>query len=495
MRYISTRGGTDPVSPAEAIKQGPAPDGGLFVPTELPRLDPAQLTAAPYWDKAAAVLKLYLPDFSDTAITAAARAAYSTGRFDHEAVAPLHRLNDQLSVLELWHGPTCAFKDMALQILPHLLREAARKTGETAALVILTATSGDTGKAALEGFRDVPGTQVIVFYPAEGVSPIQAQQMVTQEGNNVHVVALRGNFDDAQAGVKALFTDRSLAGELAGRGYRFTSANSINWGRLIPQIVYYYAAYLELLREGAAGPGEKINFVVPSGNFGNILAGYYACRMGLPIHRLICASNRNNVLTDFLRGGFYNRNRPFYQTLSPSMDILVSSNLERLLFELAGREPGRVSRWMRQLRESGGYQVDPGTLQDLGTLFWPGFAGDAETLGAIARTFWEHGYLIDPHTAVGRAVYDQYRAETADPSNTVIISTASPFKFNASTARAVLEPRRTAGKTEYELLELLSQTTGSAIPASLNGLEQKPVLHSLIVNPAEIKSTVLRLLA
>ena len=494
MRYISTRGGTEPVNAAEAIKLGPAPGGGLFVPEKLPRLDPEGIPAADYAALAGTVIKPFLPDFDSAAVDQFVRLAYNSGRFDHPAVAPLHRLHDHLYCLELWHGPTCAFKDMALQLLPYLLREAARLTGESAELVILTATSGDTGKAALEGFRDVPGTRVIVFYPAEGVSLMQERQMITQEGENVHVVALRGNFDDAQTGVKNVFNDGALAARLGERGYKLTSANSINWGRLVPQIAYYYAAYLALRRAEAIAAGEKINFVVPTGNFGNILAGYYACRMGLPVGRLLCASNSNNVLADFFNRGVYDRNRPFYRTISPSMDILVSSNLERLLFELSGRAPEPVRRWMEQLRERGSYRISPEAVTALAELFWADYAGDAQTMQAISDTYREHGYLLDPHTAVGKVIYDRYLGATADQSKTVLVATASPFKFNASTACALLGKERTAGCSEYELLQLLADTTGLTVPPPLRGLEGKPVRHKLIVSPEQIKETVLQLL-
>jgi threonine synthase len=492
MRYYSTRGGAGSFSAAEAIKLGLAPDGGLFVPAAAPApLALDGLPGASYREIAAAVLQPFLPDFSPAEIEGAAFSAYSAARFDNPSVTPLHRLDDGLFFLELWHGPTCAFKDIALQLLPHLLRGAMKKTGERSDIVILAATSGDTGKAALEGFRDVPGTRILVFYPEQGVSEMQKRQMVTQEGANVGVAAVRGDFDDVQAGVKEIFNDGALARVLAERGFKFSSANSINWGRLIPQVVYYFSAYLELRRGGAVRPFEKVNFVVPTGNFGNILAGYYARRMGLPVQRLICASNANRVLTDFINTGIYDRNRPLVQTTSPSMDILISSNLERLLFEVTGHDAARVRSWMEQLRDRGRYRVDPATARAVGELFWADCAGDDKAGRAIRGTYREHGYLIDPHTAVGRVVYEKYRAATGDRTKTVIVSTASPFKFNASVARALLDGDRPGGQDEFTLLRLLSEVTGIKIPPALDGLAEKPVLHDAVVNREQMKQKVL----
>ena len=492
MLYCSTRNGEKLYSAAEAILQGLAPDGGLFVPAQIPVI--SRLETRPdqdYESRAAALMQPYLTGFGLNEIQGYCFAAYQSGRFDHPAVAPLHRLSDRLFFLELWHGPTSAFKDLALQLLPHLMKGAAALNEETFEWVILTATSGDTGKAALEGFRDIPGTRVIVFYPADGVSEIQKRQMITQEGNNVHVAAIRGNFDQAQSGVKEIFADRKLAAELADRGYRLSSANSINWGRLVPQIAYYYWAYLNLLRDGEIRPGEKIDFVVPTGNFGNILAGYYARRMGLPLRRLVCASNLNNVLADFIHTGTYNRNRPFHCTLSPSMDILISSNLERLLFELCGRDPDRVQGWMRQLSEQGTYQVDTDTLAALQELFWAGFATEEETLAAIGRSWREHRYLIDPHTAVARVVCDKYISAVGDSAKTVIVSTASPYKFNAGVARAILGIDNTAGLSEFALLDLLSRYTGLPVPPALAGLKDQPARHNLIIGCDEMKRAML----
>lgn len=497
MRYCSTRGKTELCSAAETIIQGPAPDGGLFVPAQAVTLpDLEKLAGASYRERASAVLESFLGGFSAPEIGRFTRSAYGEGaRFSHPAVAPLHKAGDDLYFLELWHGPTGAFKDMALQLLPHLLRGAAAKTGEKAVLAVLTATSGDTGKAALEGFRDVPGTRVLVFYPERGVSEVQRRQMVTQEGENVSVAAVRGNFDEAQSGVKEIFADRAARRRLAARGYRLTSANSINWGRLAPQVAYYVSAYLDLRRGGVIGPGEEINFVVPTGNFGNILACFYARRAGLPVHRLICASNTNNVLTGFIRTGVYDRNRPLTPTSSPSMDILLSSNLERLLFELSGHDSFRVRRWMEELGTSGRYRVDTDTARAVGELFWADYAGEEETAAAIRGTYREAGYLIDPHTAVARAVYDKYRAATRDPAKAVIVATASPFKFNRSVARALWGEEQVLGRSEFDLLELLSSTTGLEVPPALAGLEHKPVRHESVIDRAEMKEFVLRFLA
>jgi threonine synthase len=492
MHYVSTRGEAGEFSAAEAIKHGLAPDGGLFVPTETPAPPkPDILTGQDYRQRAAAIMAPFLAGYTAGELAGYVNAAYKETRFDHPDIAPLHRLDKGLFCLELWHGPTCAFKDMALQILPHLLTGALQKTGDQSEVVILVATSGDTGKAALEGFRDVPGTRVIVFYPAEGVSEMQRRQMVTQEGNNVHVAAVRGNFDDAQAGVKALFADRSLAADLAAGGYTLSSANSINWGRLAPQIAYYFSAYLDLLRGGLIRPGEKVNFAVPTGNFGNILAGYYASQMGLPVHRLICAANQNHVLTDFINTGVYDRNRPFHRTISPSMDILISSNLERLLFALSGGDTHRVRSWMRQLQETGRYQVDRDISGVVQELFWSDFTGEKETIDTIRETFAEHRYLLDPHTAVAMAACHRYRESTGDLAKTVLVSTASPFKFNASVARAVLDPAAVSGGSEFNLLEALAGIAKRPVPAGLAGLAQKEVRHTLVVDRDQMKERLL----
>ena len=483
MNYISTRGGGQAVSAAGAIKAGLAPDGGLYVPDTTVNIEPAAIEAMKnedYCGRAAAILPYYLTGYTGGEIADCVRGAYSPLSFDHPEVAPVVKLEEGVWVQELWHGPTSAFKDMALQILPRLLPLAAEKTGERAEIVILVATSGDTGKAALEGFKDVPGTRIMVFFPDEGVSEIQRLQMVTQEGSNVGVSAVKGNFDDAQNGVKAIFTDEVIKKEIKEKGFRFSSANSINWGRLAPQIIYYFSAYLDLQKKGLAAGGEPVNFVVPTGNFGNILAGFYAREAGLPVKRLICASNENNVLTDFIKTGVYDRNRSFYKTLSPSMDILISSNLERLLFELSGRSPEAVRGWMGDLKDKGVYSVGSGILEKIQSLFWSEYAGDRETLETISDTFKKKGYLADTHTAVGISVYKKYRESTGDSTPTVILSTASPYKFNGSVARALLG-EKAAGKNEFELLETLSHISGTEIPRNLKDLDKKPVLHGSVI--------------
>lgn len=498
MLYESTRGQFKRVLAAEAIKLGISPDGGLFVPREIPTITEKQLKemqGLSYQAKASLILKEYLTDYTEEEVRECVDLAYNSEKFDSPEIAPVHKLNDSLYVLELWHGPTCAFKDMALQILPHLLTRAAVKTGEESTMVILVATSGDTGKAALEGFKNVPGTKIIVFYPEQGVSEIQRLQMVTQEGDNVAVVAVRGNFDDAQTGVKQIFGNQDFNQELAREGFKLSSANSINWGRLAPQIVYYFSAYLDLAAKGELTPGEKVNFVVPTGNFGNILAAYYAGEMGLPVNRLICAANANNVLTDFIRSGRYDRVREFKKTLSPSMDILISSNLERLLYHLSGRDFARVRQWMAELSGTGSYQADELTGARVTKLFWSDYTGDSATMETIRSVYDRYGYVVDTHTAVGLNVYAKYVAATGDPTRTIVASTASPFKFNESVARAILGPQAVQGKDEFELLEALAGVSGLEIPPGLRGLNQKPVLHQASTPKEQLQSTVKNILA
>ncbi|MCR4399699.1 MAG: threonine synthase [Syntrophomonadaceae bacterium] len=498
MNYESTRGQAPPVPSMEVIKAGLAPDGGLYVPERPVVLAPSALESlrgSAYQDLARTVLGMFLTDFSSSQLAACVEAAYAGDRFDTPVVVPVVPLEGGLHVMELWHGPTAAFKDMALQILPHLLTTSCRATSETAEIVILVATSGDTGKAALEGFRDVAGTRIVVFYPAGGVSQIQERQMVTQEGANVEVVGVRGNFDDAQAGVKAIFSDAALGAELARRGIRLSSANSINWGRLVPQVVYYLSSYLALRQAGQVAAGEAVNVVVPTGNFGNILAAYYAREMGVPVKTLVCAANANNVLTDFIRSGVYDRNRPFYQTISPSMDILVSSNLERLLYSLSGRDAAAVRGWMEQLSSCGRYQVDEGVRQRLQQLFWSDFASDEEARQEIRRTFACTGYLLDPHTAVGSVVYRKYLEASGDNRTpTLLAGTASPFKFARDVAEAVLPPETCQGRDEFQLMELLADRCGAPVPAGLQGLRDKPVRHGRTVEPAGMASLVRALL-
>jgi len=498
MQYRSTRGQSAIVSAAGAIIQGLAPDGGLYVPEYFPALTIADLLALKsfnYQQRAQKVMGLFLPEFSDQELKSCISAAYNSNTYDHPSIAPLQVLMPGVHILELWHGPTSAFKDMALQMLPRLHTVSVNKTGNTKKTVILVATSGDTGKAALEGFKNVEDTQIIVFYPRDGVSEVQKQQMLTQEGNNVFVAGVVGNFDDAQTGVKNIFSDVSMVGRLAQAGLTMSSANSINWGRLLPQIVYYVSAYVDLMDQDQIKAGTAVNFVVPTGNFGNILAAYYASRMGIPVHQLLCASNANNVLTDFLNTGIYDRKRSFYQTMSPSMDILISSNLERLLYEMTGHDADKVREWMQELKQAGSYQVSSEVLAKLKQLFTADFCDDATTLQTIQQVWTNQHYLLDTHTAVAVNVYQQYQQATGDTTPTVIVSTASPFKFTSSVAQAVLpEDKFKQTNNEFELLKTLSTTTQEPVPLPLRNLDQKPVLHSTICEKAQMADTVLKML-
>lgn len=502
MRYHSTRNNKLIMTSMEVIKQGLSPEGGLFVPDSIPKLDReelARLISADYRQRAQEILSLYLSDYSPQQLTYCIENAYSTARFSSSDIAPVTVLGEELHILELWHGPTCAFKDMALQILPYLMTTAIQSTGDQKEIVILTATSGDTGKAALEGFRDVPGTAILVFYPLEGVSPMQKLQMVTQEGSNTAVSAVKGNFDDAQTGVKRIFQDTHLAGQMEQRGFRFSSANSINWGRLVPQIVYYFSSYLDLAKQNRITLGQEINIVVPTGNFGNILAAWYAKEMGLPVNRLICASNDNKVLTDFIHTGIYDKRREFVQTISPSMDILVSSNLERLLYELGGRDDVQLRRLMEQLMEQGYYKIEGKALETLQSIMWGGYASVEETLASIRDTFHDTGYTLDPHTAVGKCVYDAYCRETGDNRATLLVSTASPFKFPGDVLHALqtyaadrsdLSRPFDAGHDAVQLLEQLAEVSGMPIPNPLQGLREKKIRHTSVCSREEMKEQV-----
>lgn len=497
MRYISTRGGGGGFDSAEVIVQGIAADGGLFVPEEKVKISIdfiEGISKLNYRDRALKILRPYLSDFSVEEIGQCVEKAYTDDKFESDTIVPLHKLNDNVHVLEIWHGPTCAFKDIALQILPHLLVISLEKTGEKKEIVILVATSGDTGKAALEGFKDVSGTRIIVFYPEKGISEVQRLQMITQEGKNVCAVGVDGNFDDAQNGVKEIFTDEGLIEELSGKGFKFSSANSINWGRLVPQTVYYFSAYAELLKAGEIKQGEKINFIVPTGNFGNILAGYYAMGMGLPVNKLVCASNDNNVLTDFIMTGVYDGKRRFKRTISPSMDILISSNLERLLFEVTNHDSVRINEWMAALRNTGKYAVDGETLKKIQDIFWADFACEKETRETIKDIYNDYGYVVDTHTAVAIDVYDKYVISTGDMAKTVILSTASPFKFNESVVGAIFGEKEIGGKSEFELLDVLADKCGLRIPLSLNGLERKLALHSMVCQKDRMKDVVKKIL-
>ncbi|MCR5175952.1 MAG: threonine synthase [Anaerovibrio sp.] len=485
MKYISTRGNNQKITSAEAIIKGLADDGGLFVPEEMPKVDMdfiEGLRNLSYQERAVMVLKQFLTDYTQEDLEGCVERAYGNGKFDNKDIAPVKALKD-VSVLELWHGPTSAFKDMALQLLPQLLSTALGKTGEKNEVVILVATSGDTGKAALEGFRDVPQTKIMVFYPDNGVSRIQRLQMVTQKGGNVSVIAVKGNFDDAQSGVKAIFSNQGIKAQLMEKGVSLSSANSINWGRLVPQIVYYFSAYADLLNKDRIKAGDKISFVVPTGNFGDILAGYYAMAMGLPVNKLVCASNSNNVLTDFLTTGIYDRNRAFYKTISPSMDILISSNLERLLYHITG-DANKVAGWMQQLAEEGCYNVGPEVLDKIKAVFAADWSDDEATGKQIADEYSKEKYVADPHTAVAWRAAEK----ASGIGETVVVSTASPYKFNESVLNALGHDIN--GKDEFTLLDELARVNTDGIPAGLAGLKGADILHSRVVDKNEMKNVV-----
>ncbi len=470
------------VSAAQAIAQGICENGGLFVPESFPAISPvhlAELRQMDYAGRAAAIMSLFLTDFTDDEITSCVSNAYGAGKFSGGKPAPVVTPEEGVSYLELWHGPTCAFKDMALQILPHFLTRSLKKIHSEKDAMILVATSGDTGKAALEGFRNVPGTRILVFYPQNGVSAMQERQMRTQEGGNVAVVAVHGNFDDAQTGVKKIFGNEAIRRKIGEQGLMFSSANSINWGRLLPQIVYYFSAWCDLANAGKISADEAVDFCVPTGNFGDILAGYYARKMGLPIRRLICASNSNNVLTDFLKTGVYDRNRPFHTTISPSMDILISSNLERLLYDITGRDGEKVTRWMEQLSTDGKYTVDSETLAKIQSIFAAGFCSDEETKEEIRRIYKQMHYLCDPHTAVASCIGRQYRKADGNRVHLVVISTASPYKFGPDVLTA-LTPGVQPSENVFEDVRRLSSMTGTVVPASIAALETRPVRFSQV---------------
>ena len=493
MYYVSTRNKEDRRTAAEAIAQGLAVDGGLMTPEVFPKLSHNALDTMrdmSYQQRAVYVMNSYLDDFTASELSAYADKAYGGEKFDVKEVAPVRAVDENTYCLELWHGPTCAFKDMALQMLPHLLSASLVKNQEEKTVCILVATSGDTGKAALEGFKDVDKTRILVFYPKDGVSAIQELQMNTQEGDNVGVCSVAGNFDDAQTGVKRLFSDEVLREKLAGRGFFLSSANSINWGRVLPQIVYYISAYCDLLREGRIQKGERINVCVPTGNFGNILAAYYAREMGVPIDRLICASNSNNVLTDFIRTGRYDRNRAFHNTISPSMDILISSNLERLLLALT-QDDEQVKDYMAQLSATGTYQVSDRVREKLQKRFAGYFCDDAETKAVIGRIYQKYDYLIDPHTAVAFDALEQYRSETGDQTPCIVVSTASPFKFCDSVLSALGEEEKQNG---LELLDELSEKTGMPAPKPLSSLRDKEIRFTQTVEKDHMVDAVLGML-
>lgn len=500
--YKSTRNAERTVTASEAILKGLAEDGGLFVPVEIPKLDVSldELKDMSYQETAYAVMKQFLTDFTEDELKACINRAYDE-KFDTEVIAPLVKVGDTFH-LELFHGRTIAFKDMALSILPHLLTTAAKKNHVEKEIVILTATSGDTGKAALAGFANVPGTRIIVFYPKGGVSRVQELQMVTQKGDNTAVVAIHGNFDNAQSGVKELFEDKELEKELSGAGFQFSSANSINIGRLVPQIVYYVYAYAKLLKYGEIESGEEINVTVPTGNFGNILAGYYAKQMGVPIGKLVCASNENKVLFDFFRTGTYDKNREFVLTSSPSMDILISSNLERLIYAISGQDARKNSELMENLKQSGIYEIN-GEMKEKLSDFVGGYATEAETAQMIGETYHSTGYVMDPHTAVAAHVSRTYRKESGDGKKMLVVSTASPYKFSRSVMTALasvdggldeLKGQAAAEADEFVLVDELEKVSGVEVPMAVKEIRAAKVLHTRECDAGQMKETVKEIL-
>ncbi len=486
--YKSTRSNDVKVTASQAILKGLAEDGGLFVPESIPALetDMDTLAGMSYQETAYEVMKQFLTDFTEEELKNCIARAYDE-KFDTKEIAPLVK-KDEAYYLELFHGKTIAFKDMALSILPHLLTTSAKKNQVKNEIVILTATSGDTGKAALAGFADVPGTRIIVFYPKNGVSPIQEKQMVTQKGANTFVVGIHGNFDDAQTGVKKMFGDRELAAQMDAAGYQFSSANSINIGRLVPQVVYYVYAYAKMYANGEVTKGEKINVVVPTGNFGNILAAYYAKNMGVPIDKLICASNDNKVLYDFFRTGTYDRNREFILTTSPSMDILISSNLERLVYKIAGADAAKDVTLMQNLATEGKYEIT-GDMKAQLKDFYGNYANEKETAEEIAEVYKKTGYIMDTHTAVASKVYRKYVAETKDQTKTVIASTASPYKFTRSVMDAI-DAEKYKGMGDFELVDALSELSGVKVPQAIEEIRTAPVLHKNVVETADMPKIV-----
>lgn len=489
--YRSTRNDKSTVTSSQAILKGLSEEGGLFVPSRIPKLDVEmdRLQEMNYKEIAYVVMKQFLTDFTEDELKTCIDKAYDT-KFDTADIAPLVKV-DGAYYLELFHGPTIAFKDMALSILPHLLTTAARKNHVKNEIVILAATSGDTGKAALAGFADVPGTKIIVFYPKDGVSRVQELQMTTQKGENTNVIAIHGNFDDAQSGVKAIFESRELAEELKGAGYQFSSANSINIGRLVPQVVYYVYAYARLLKNGQIKPGEEINVTVPTGNFGNILAAYYAKEMGLPIGKLICASNENKVLFDFFQNGVYDRHRDFILTTSPSMDILISSNLERLIYNISGEDAEQNARFMKMLRTEGNYEITSNMQKNLKD-FSAGYAREDQASDMIAGIYDRAGYIMDTHTAVAAYVYQRYAEESRDQRKTVIVSTASPYKFSKSVMSSIDE--KYSQWEELELISELKRISGVEIPGAIKEIMDAKILHSRECAPDEMAAVVKEIL-
>ena len=490
--YHSTRNSEETATASEAILKGLTSDGGLFVPDSIPKLNVAleDLTKMSYQEIAYAVMKEFLTDFTEEELKTCINNAYDS-KFDTEEIAVTKKV-DGAYYLELFHGATIAFKDMALSILPHLLVTSARKNNVKNEIVILTATSGDTGKAALAGFADVPGTKIIVFYPKAGVSPIQEKQMVTQKGDNTYVIGIKGNFDDAQTGVKKMFSNKELAKVMNDNGFQFSSANSINIGRLVPQVVYYVKAYADLLKQGALKAGEPMNVVVPTGNFGNILASYYAKQMGIPIGKFVCASNKNKVLFDFFETGKYDRNREFYVTTSPSMDILISSNLERMIYRIAGNDAKQCAKFMAALTKDGEYVITDAMKAELSE-FFGAFGSEEETAVKIKEVYDKEGYVMDTHTAVAAVAYDKYKAATGDDKTpTVIASTASPYKFTRSVMDAI-DPAYDA-EDDFELVDELNKVSKTAIPKAIEEIRTAPVLHDTVCETAAMEDKVKKIL-
>lgn len=496
MLYTSTRDNSIRVTASQAIAQGISEEGGLFVPCELPKfsLDKiTSMTSLSYIERAKTVLREFLTDFTEEELDYCVNGAYAAEKFSSSKIAPVVNVHGNENILELWHGPTCAFKDMALQLLPYLMTVSAKKTADGKTIVILVATSGDTGKAALEGFKNVENTKILVFYPVDGVSPMQKLQMTTQEGENVAVCAINGNFDDAQSAVKSIFTNDEIKAQLAEKNMMFSSANSINWGRLVPQIVYYFSAYCDLIEQGRIKAGGEINVVVPTGNFGNILAGYYAKEMGLPIKKLVCASNTNNVLTDFLKTGEYNRNRKFYATTSPSMDILISSNLERLLYHMSGEDSNTVNELMSSLSKDGKYRVSPQLIEKIQDEFSAGYCDEKCVDETIKHNFDDYKYLCDTHTAVAVDVYENYVKETGDDIPTVIDSTASPYKFSKSVLTALLGGK-TSSLSEFDMVDELNKVSDFDVPKPLKALKDKKVRFTDVCDKENMSEMVFKLL-
>ena len=490
--YHSTRNSEETATASEAILKGLTSDGGLFVPDSIPKLNVSleDLTKMSYQEIAYAVMKEFLTDFTEEELKTCINNAYDS-KFDTEEIAVTKKV-DGAYYLELFHGATIAFKDMALSILPHLLVTSARKNNVKNEIVILTATSGDTGKAALAGFADVPGTKIIVFYPKSGVSPIQEKQMVTQKGDNTYVIGIKGNFDDAQTGVKKMFSNKELAKVMNDNGFQFSSANSINIGRLVPQVVYYVKAYADLLKQGALKAGEPMNLVVPTGNFGNILASYYAKQMGIPIGKFVCASNKNKVLFDFFETGKYDRNREFYVTTSPSMDILISSNLERMIYRIAGNDAKQCAKFMAALTKDGEYVITDAMKAELSE-FFGAFGSEEETAVKIKEVYDKEGYVMDTHTAVAAVAYDKYKAATGDDKTpTVIASTASPYKFTRSVMDAI-DPAYDA-EDDFELVDELNKVSKTAIPKAIEEIRTAPVLHDTVCETAAMEDEVKKIL-